>query len=149
MRMFLEDGTTADFVAATLDPVAKLASLKNGAYHYLLCLSGRYTPESCPLYLTKAGYDGLRKSGNRAVSTFRLHTATIMNVLRGLPDGALTKAILMDSQVCPLLLNKSRTGLADKRLPFPSPRTGLRRLTRRHPSLPSPIRRSRRPTRRR
>lgn len=99
MRMFLQDGTTAEFVAATLDPVAKLASLKQGAYHYLLCLSGRYTPESCPLYLTKAGYDELRKNGNQAVSTFRLHTATIMNVLRGLPDGALTKAILMDSQV--------------------------------------------------
>lgn len=76
--MFLEDGTTADFVSATLDPVAKLASLKNGAYHYLLCLNGKYTPESCPLYLTKSGYDELRKDSNNAVSTFRLHTSTIM-----------------------------------------------------------------------
>lgn len=80
--MFLEDGSTADFVAATLDPVAKLASLKQGAYHYLLCLNGRYTPESCPLYLTKAGYDELRKNGNQAVSTFRLHTASIMESVR-------------------------------------------------------------------
>jgi betaine lipid synthase len=117
MRMFLQDGTTADFVAATLDPVAKLASLKHGAYHYLLCLSGRYTPESCPLYLTKAGYEELRKNGNQAVSTFRLHTATIMNVLRGLPDGTLTKAILMDSQVCRLRVETLRLTVTDVDLP--------------------------------
>jgi betaine lipid synthase len=88
--MFLEDGTTADFVSATLDPVAKLASLKNGAYHYLLCLNGKYTPESCPLYLTKAGYEELRKDSNNAVSTFRLHTSTIMKCVPSFESTYLT-----------------------------------------------------------
>lgn len=39
MNMFLADGTVADFVAATFDPLPRLASFKTGAYHYLLVCS--------------------------------------------------------------------------------------------------------------
>jgi betaine lipid synthase len=57
----------------------------------------RYNKEAKgnPAYLTQEGYDLLRNEPER-VDAIKIHTDYIMNVLKGLPDGDLTKVILMD-----------------------------------------------------
>ncbi|KAG9312680.1 hypothetical protein JVU11DRAFT_7097 [Chiua virens] len=62
----------------------------------LQCLTGHYTPTSCPAYLTRAGFDTLRANRGKATDAFRLHTDSIVNVLRGLSTGSLTRAVIMD-----------------------------------------------------
>ncbi|ODO00679.1 hypothetical protein L198_03004 [Cryptococcus wingfieldii CBS 7118] len=54
-----------------------------------------YTSRETPSYLKPEGFHAL-KAGRRT-DAFKLHTDTILNVLRGLPDESLTKIILMDS----------------------------------------------------
>lgn len=89
------DGTSVDqFASDTLDPVAAQTNLATDNYHYHLCLAGRYSPRAAPLYLRPEGWKALCQPG--ALDAFRLHTDTIVNVLRGLPEGHLTRAILMD-----------------------------------------------------
>lgn len=51
--------------------------MRTGAYHYLLCLLGHYTPESCPLYLTPAGFTKLQENNGAILDAFRLHTDSI------------------------------------------------------------------------
>ncbi|WVQ75099.1 hypothetical protein IAR50_004708 [Cryptococcus sp. DSM 104548] len=95
MNCFLQDGTIEDFVKATFDPIPSLTTLKDDNYFFLLCLNGRYTRTSCPSYLKPEGFRAL-KTGRRT-DAFKLHTDTILNVLRGLPDESLSKVIFMDS----------------------------------------------------
>jgi hypothetical protein len=72
--------------------------MRSGAYHYLLvsftlvdffrsqgdlnrllqCLLGHYTPESCPLYLTPAGFSKLQEGHGELLDSFRLHTDSII-----------------------------------------------------------------------
>jgi betaine lipid synthase len=77
-------------------------------------LLGHYTPESCPLYLTRRGYDTLRADNAEVMNTFRLHTDSIVksvisltscsllanpiyiSVLKGLTAWSLTRAVIMD-----------------------------------------------------
>ncbi|CAK9784087.1 hypothetical protein CC85DRAFT_58115 [Cutaneotrichosporon oleaginosum] len=95
MNCFLADGSVADFVRATFDPVPGYSTMKDDNYFYFLCLNGRYTRSSCPAYLKPEGYKTLRDA--RVNNALKLHTDTILNVLRGLPDESLTKVIVMDS----------------------------------------------------
>ncbi|TFK53663.1 S-adenosyl-L-methionine-dependent methyltransferase [Heliocybe sulcata] len=95
-RLLLEDGTAYDFVRDTFDSITSTYSLRDGAYFYLLCLLGRYTPESCPDYLTQAGFETLKANQNGSLDAFRLHTESIANVLRGLSPASLTRALIMD-----------------------------------------------------
>ena len=109
MNCFLKDGTIEDFIVATLDPVPQLARLRvrflmlpvmgvdqqDDNYFFLLCLNGRYTRASCPAYLKPEGFQALKNA--KVNNAFKLHTDTILNVLRGLPDASLTKVIVMDS----------------------------------------------------
>ncbi|KAK8849633.1 hypothetical protein IAR55_004968 [Kwoniella newhampshirensis] len=95
MNCFLKDGSVEDFVTATFDPIPKLTTLKDDNYFFLLCLNGRYTRASCPAYLKPEGFKTLK--AGRGTDSFKLHTDTILNVLRGLPDESLTKIIVMDS----------------------------------------------------
>ncbi|KEP46673.1 betaine lipid synthase, partial [Rhizoctonia solani 123E] len=76
-RAFLNEGSCYEFARDTMDPVAKTALLKDGAYHYLLCLLGHYTPSSCPAYLTRRGFDKLRENNFERLEGFRLHTESI------------------------------------------------------------------------
>ncbi|KAH7103697.1 hypothetical protein BKA62DRAFT_48646 [Auriculariales sp. MPI-PUGE-AT-0066] len=94
--MFLQEGTAYEYIRDTFDPLPATALLKSGAYFYLLTLLGHYTPESCPEYLTRAGYEKLRANGAAALDAFRLHTDSIVNVLRGLPENELNFAVVMD-----------------------------------------------------
>jgi len=95
-RMLLNEGTVFEFVRDTLEPLASTYSLKNGAYFYLLALLGHYTTSSCPAYLTRAGFDALKANDAKAMDAFRLHTDSIVSVLRGLTQWSLTRAVIMD-----------------------------------------------------
>ncbi|TFK44649.1 hypothetical protein BDQ12DRAFT_593303 [Crucibulum laeve] len=94
-QMILEEGTFYDYVQHTLDPLASTYLFKTGSYFYLLTLLGHYTPASCPLYLTRDGFNSL-KASTSALDAFRLHTNSIVNVLRGLSRWSLTRALVMD-----------------------------------------------------
>jgi betaine lipid synthase len=48
-----------------------------------------------PAYLTEKGYNLLLKEPHR-IDAIRIHTDYIVNVLKTIPDGELTKVILMD-----------------------------------------------------
>lgn len=100
----------------TLNPIGSHALLSGGGYHYLLvcpttssdlfqvnlillafkCLLGHYTPDSCPDYLTKRGFEALKANDGELLDAFRLHTDSIVNVLNGLGDESITRAIVMD-----------------------------------------------------
>ncbi|KAG9096578.1 hypothetical protein FRC06_008518 [Ceratobasidium sp. 370] len=95
-RAFLKEGSCFEFARDTLDPLPNTAILKKGGYHYLLCLLGKYTPESCPAYLTKEGFEKLRENNWAGLDSFRLHTESITNVLLNMRPGQLTHAIIMD-----------------------------------------------------
>ncbi|KAH8119073.1 hypothetical protein DFH11DRAFT_1780569, partial [Phellopilus nigrolimitatus] len=95
-KMFLDEGSAFDFLKDTLDPIASTALLRDGAYHYLLTLLGKYTQKSCPLYLTRDGFEILRANNGETMDAFRLHTDSIINVLCGLPSWSLTRAVIMD-----------------------------------------------------
>ncbi|KAJ7287621.1 hypothetical protein C8J57DRAFT_1284445 [Mycena rebaudengoi] len=95
-NMILNEGGIYEFIRDTLDPLATSYLFKTGNYFYLLCLLGHYTPESCPAYLTRAGFDTLKANGGSVMDAFRLHTDSIVNVLRGLLDWSLTRALIMD-----------------------------------------------------
>jgi len=95
-KMLLDEGSIYEFVKDTLDPIPSTYRFKDGAYFYPLCLTGHYTPTSCPAYLTHAGFEKLRADNGKATDAFRLHTDSILNVLRGLSTGSLTRAVIMD-----------------------------------------------------
>ncbi|KAJ7733754.1 hypothetical protein DFH07DRAFT_132329 [Mycena maculata] len=95
-KMLLDEGGVFEFIRDTLDPLATAHLFKNDNYFYLLGLLGHYTPESCPQYLTRAGFDKLKANNGQALDAFRLHTDSIVNVLNGLSDWSLTRALIMD-----------------------------------------------------
>ncbi|KAI0338707.1 hypothetical protein BDW22DRAFT_1415383 [Trametopsis cervina] len=97
MNCFLEEGVSAQqYALDTLDPIAHKTHMRTGAYHYLLCLLGRYTHESCPLFLTRDGFARLKADDGAILDSFRLHTDSIVNALQGLGDGSITKMVVMD-----------------------------------------------------
>ncbi|KAH7886768.1 hypothetical protein F5I97DRAFT_1927075 [Phlebopus sp. FC_14] len=95
-NMLLDEGSIYEFVRDTLDPLPSTYLFKKGAYFYPLTLTGHYTPSSCPAYLTRSGFDALRANNGKASEAFRLHTDSIVNVLRGLNTWSLTRAVIMD-----------------------------------------------------
>ncbi|CCF54553.1 hypothetical protein NDA11_001352 [Ustilago hordei] len=97
-QIFLNEGVSAEqFAIDTLDSISSRSLIKNDNYHYQLCLMQKYTKQSCPLYLKPDGFSALKKQAlEEGLDSFRLHTDSIVNVLRGFEDGALTRAITMD-----------------------------------------------------
>ncbi|KAI8342548.1 hypothetical protein BC941DRAFT_459195 [Chlamydoabsidia padenii] len=93
MNMFLQECTTQEYIENTLDPIASHSLLRTDQYFYYLCMMQRYHPQSCPSYLTREGFDRLKKNG---LDCFRLHTDSILNVLRTLNDAYLTRLVVMD-----------------------------------------------------
>ncbi|KAF9973226.1 hypothetical protein BGZ73_003564 [Actinomortierella ambigua] len=94
MKMILDEGSALDYIYDTLDPVMTRSLFKDDQYFYNLCINRRYTQESCPSYLKEQNFCELKHEGR--LDSFRLHTDSILNVLRSLKDGELTKAVLMD-----------------------------------------------------
>lgn len=97
-RMFLDETTTRAYAEDTLDPVAATTHIASGAYHYQVCLQAKYTPNSCPLYLTRDGFELLKKDNGKVMNAFRLHTDSIINVFRQLGKDSLTVCVIMDLQ---------------------------------------------------
>ncbi|KAF8325155.1 S-adenosyl-L-methionine-dependent methyltransferase [Cantharellus anzutake] len=95
-KAFTDEGTVHDFIKDTLDPIGSHALLSRGAYHYLLCLMGCYTPQSCPDYLTRRGFDALRANDGELMNSISVHTDSIVNVLGRLDANSVTRAIIMD-----------------------------------------------------
>ncbi|KAJ1965175.1 hypothetical protein GGI12_000951 [Dipsacomyces acuminosporus] len=97
-NMLRSEGSMAQYMADTLDPVASSTSFADDNYFYHLLFARQYSPECCPDYLTPKGFGALKKAVARdnTHTTFRLHTSTILDVLHGLQPGELTKAVIMD-----------------------------------------------------
>ena len=95
-NVFKKEVSVEQFAVDTLDSIPSFALVKNDNYHYQLCLQGKYTRDSCPLYLKPEGFKKLKADSGRLLDSFRLHTNSIVNVLRGLEDESLTCAITMD-----------------------------------------------------
>ncbi|RUP47410.1 hypothetical protein BC936DRAFT_145760 [Jimgerdemannia flammicorona] len=94
MNMYLEECTTRQYMEDTLDPIINRSLFRNDQYFYHVVLMQKYTHESCPSYLTEKGFQQLKKSG--ALDAFRLHTDSILNVLKSLPAEHLTRTVVMD-----------------------------------------------------
>ncbi|KAH0445918.1 hypothetical protein IEQ34_025248 [Dendrobium chrysotoxum] len=81
---FLNEGVSVEqFAIDTLDSMPSRTLVRNNNYHYQLCLQAKYTKDSCPLYLKKEAYKKLKQDAASLLDSFRLHTNSIVNVLRG------------------------------------------------------------------
>ncbi|KAI9503494.1 hypothetical protein BX070DRAFT_224000 [Coemansia spiralis] len=96
--MLRSEGSMSQYVRDTLEPVVAETSFTEDNYFYYLLLALEYSPTCCPDYLTKSGFDQLKhiSASSNDRCTFKLHTSTILNVLRGMQEGELTKAVIMD-----------------------------------------------------
>ncbi|CAG8572399.1 12315_t:CDS:2, partial [Cetraspora pellucida] len=92
-KMLLDEGTAYQYICDTIDGVIANYKLADDGYFYFLCLMLHYSFESCPSYLTQSGFNKL-KSG--ALDSIRIHTSYIIDALKGLDEGELTRAVLMD-----------------------------------------------------
>ncbi|KAJ7215303.1 hypothetical protein B0H12DRAFT_1241992 [Mycena haematopus] len=95
-KMLSEDGGVAAYVLDTLDPVISRYLLKTESHFFHLALTGHYTSQCCPEYLTRTGFDRLRANKGEATDAFRLHTRSTLSALRSLPASSLTHIVLMD-----------------------------------------------------
>ncbi|CAG8634097.1 4742_t:CDS:2, partial [Scutellospora calospora] len=93
-KMLLGEGTAYQYICDTFDSVVARYKFVDDGYFYFLCLMLHYDNESCPSYLTKSGFETLKKRG--ALDSIRIHTNYIVDVLKGFEDGELTKAVVMD-----------------------------------------------------
>ncbi|KAJ1727183.1 hypothetical protein LPJ72_006056 [Coemansia sp. Benny D160-2] len=100
-NMLRSEGSMSQYVRDTIEPVVAETSLADDNYFYHLVFALGYSRTCCPDYLTKQGFESLQQTLIDADSesgkpTFRLHTATILDVLAGMQPGELTKAVIMD-----------------------------------------------------
>lgn len=94
---FRNEGVSVEqFAVDTLDTIPSRNLVRDNNYHYKLCLQHKYSKDSCPLYLKKESFKKLQRDAAALLDTFRLHTDSIVNVLRGFQDASLTHAITMD-----------------------------------------------------
>ncbi|KAF9204708.1 hypothetical protein BGZ49_004978 [Haplosporangium sp. Z 27] len=94
MNLFLDEGSAVRYLYDTLDPIMNRSLFKDDQYFYNLVVNRKYTHKSCPSYLTEDGFQALKEDG--ATDSMLLHTKSIIDVLKSLADGELTKAVLMD-----------------------------------------------------
>jgi betaine lipid synthase len=97
--MFLGETTASQYATDTFDPVALSTHLRTENHHYYLCLQRRYSKDCPPLYLTKDGYEALRRDDGKLMDCFRLHTDTILNALLMCEPGELSVFVAMDHMV--------------------------------------------------
>ncbi|KAF7359110.1 S-adenosyl-L-methionine-dependent methyltransferase [Mycena sanguinolenta] len=95
-KMLLKDGDVSAYVRDTLDPLISKYLLKTESHFFHLALTGHYTPQCCPEYLTRAGFERLRTNKGEATDAIRLHTKSMLSALRSLPASSLTHIVLMD-----------------------------------------------------
>ncbi|KAJ1643838.1 hypothetical protein LPJ64_004429 [Coemansia asiatica] len=95
-KMLREEGSMSQYVRDTLDPVALTTRFIDENYFYHLLIKQQYSQMCCPGYLTKTGFDKLQLALKYRYARFVIHTSTIVDVLKRLGKGELTKAIIMD-----------------------------------------------------
>ena len=94
--MILEEGSMYDYAVNTFDPVIRHSLLRDDNYFYYMPLMLHYTHANAPAYLQESGFNLLREDSSR-LDAIKIHTRTIVDVLKNeVPDGDLTKVILMD-----------------------------------------------------
>ncbi|KAI8604163.1 hypothetical protein EDD21DRAFT_397799 [Dissophora ornata] len=94
MKLILDEGTAVQYIYDTLDSIMTRSLFRDDQYFYNLVVNRKYTHESCPSYLTEAGFQKLKEK--QATDAMLMHTKSIIEVLKSLADGELTKAVLMD-----------------------------------------------------
>ncbi|KAF9906775.1 hypothetical protein EC991_000286 [Linnemannia zychae] len=94
MKLILDEGNAVQYIYDTLDSIMTRSLFKNDQYFYNLVVNRKYTRESCPSYLSEEGFQSLKTQ--KSTDAMLLHTRSIIDVLRSLQDGELTKAVLMD-----------------------------------------------------
>jgi betaine lipid synthase len=95
-NLFLAETTTEQYAIDTLDPIAVNTRVATENYHYALCLQQRYTTECSPLYLTRSGFEALKEANGKVLNGFRLHTDSVVKVLRQLEPSSLSVWVGMD-----------------------------------------------------
>ncbi|KAJ1932183.1 hypothetical protein FBU59_006461 [Linderina macrospora] len=95
-NMLRSEGSMGQYMADTIDPVAISTSFVNDNYFYHLLFNRKYSEHCRPDYLTPEGFRTLKKAAQENHATFTLHTSTILDVLRDMQPGELTKAVIMD-----------------------------------------------------
>ncbi|KAI9293726.1 hypothetical protein K502DRAFT_366453 [Neoconidiobolus thromboides FSU 785] len=93
-NMLLNEGSSYQYMCDTLDPIISRSLFSNDQYFYHLCLKLQYTQDSCPSYVNQKYFQRLKSTN--ILDTMRLHTSSILEVLRSLEPSSLTKVILMD-----------------------------------------------------
>ncbi|KAL5507120.1 hypothetical protein ACEPAH_6576 [Sanghuangporus vaninii] len=95
-NVLLAEGTIHGYVKDTLDPVLSSKLLKDEGYHYLMMLSGHYSPTSCPSYLTQEGFECLRADNGKRMDPIKIYTDTIAGALQTMSNSSISRVILMD-----------------------------------------------------
>lgn len=83
------------YMVNTLDPVVEHTHIAESNHYYLVCLSGSYSPQCHPDYLSPAAHGILSRAC--ALDNLRIHTDEIDEVIARIMPGTLTVAVLMDS----------------------------------------------------
>ena len=79
-----------EYAYATVHGIAYETHIKTKNYFYLACLTGKYTHECCPRFLTTEGFNKLK---NGAVENVHVHTTAFLDQLTA---RTYSKVILMD-----------------------------------------------------
>ncbi|KAJ3273668.1 hypothetical protein HDV01_004277 [Terramyces sp. JEL0728] len=97
MQMLLEEGSAHEYCVNTFDPVIAKSHLRDDNYFFYMPLMLKYNKAATgnPAYLTEEGYNLLLAEPHR-IDAIKIHTDYIINVLKTIKDGELTKVILMD-----------------------------------------------------
>lgn len=89
------EGGILRYIIDTLEPLIERSLISSENYFYHLCLTGHYTRDNCPDYLTRRGFSNLSGKKN-GLSGIRLHTDTICDVVERIVPSSVTAAIVMD-----------------------------------------------------
>ncbi|KAI0754293.1 hypothetical protein C8Q80DRAFT_1117051 [Daedaleopsis nitida] len=92
--VFSAKETMWTYVVNTLDPVVENTLLRDSNYFYRLCLTGRYSEECRPAYLTEEAHKILSQPG--AFDGLRIHTDEFVEVLARIKPETITVAVIMD-----------------------------------------------------
>ena len=79
-----------EYAYATVHGIAYETHIRTKNYFYLACLTGRYTHECCPRFLTREGFDAL---AGGAINNVHVHTTSFLDQLTA---RTYSKVILMD-----------------------------------------------------
>ncbi|KAI0676292.1 hypothetical protein C8Q78DRAFT_962176 [Trametes maxima] len=82
------------YVVNTLDPVVENTLLRDSNYFYRVCLTGRYSKECHPSYLSEEAHKALSQPG--AFDGLRVHTDEFVEVLTRIRPESVTVAVIMD-----------------------------------------------------